>query len=54
MSVIISRGAALREPATSAGVERLFSKAGQMHSDLAARLNDNSLQHSLFAFKNTD
>ena len=44
----------LGEPATSAGVERLFSKAGKMHSDLAASMNDNSLQHSLFAFKNTD
>jgi len=44
----------LGEPATSAGVERLFSKAGRMHSDLAVHMNDSSLEHALFADMNTD
>ena len=37
------------EPATSAGVERLFSKAGRMHHDLKGSMEDGSLEHSLIA-----
>ena len=40
-------------PATSAGVERLFSKAGAMHHDLKASMEDGSLEHSLIASANT-
>ena len=40
-------------PASSAGVERLFSAAGKMHDDLKKSSND-SLEASLFAMKNTD
>ena len=44
----------LGEPATSAGVERLFSKAGRMHHDLKGSMEDGSLEHSLIATANTD
>jgi hypothetical protein len=41
-------------PASSGGVERLFSAAGKMHSDLQESSKDETLQHSLFAAFNTD
>ena len=41
-------------PASSGGVERVFSAAGKMHDDLRKSMNDNSLEHSLFAAFNTD
>ena len=41
-------------PATSAGVERLFSKAGSMHHDLKGSMEDGSLEHSLIATANTE
>ena len=41
-------------PATSAGVERLFSKAGRMHHDLKGSMEDGSLEHSLIATANTE
>ena len=41
------------QPASSAGVERVFSAAGRMHSDLRKSLNDHSLEHSLFGAYNT-
>ena len=42
------------ELATSAGVERLFSKAGSMHHDLKGSMEDGSLEHSLIACANTE
>lgn len=44
----------LGTPATSAGVERLFSKAGSMHHDLKGSMEDGSLEHSLIATANTE
>jgi hypothetical protein len=44
----------LGTPASSAGVERLFSRAGRMHDNLAAAMSDGTLQHSLFAAHNND
>ena len=41
-------------PATLAGVERLFSKAGSMHHDLKGSMEDGSLEHSLIANANTE
>ena len=41
-------------PASSAGVERVFSAAGRMHGDLSKSAKDETLQHSLFAAFNTD
>ena len=41
-------------PASSAGVERVFSAAGKMHSDLQKSAKDATLEHSLFAAFNTD
>jgi len=43
-------------PASSAGVERVFSAAGKMHGDLqkSAKPKDSTLEHSLFAAFNTD
>ena len=41
-------------PASSAGVERVFSAADKMHSDLRKSLGDSSLQHSIFACFNTE
>ena len=41
-------------PASSAGVERVFSAAGKMHGDLQKSAKDTTLQHSLFAAFNTD
>ena len=40
-------------PASSAGVERVFSAAGKMHGDLQ-KSKDSTLEHSLFAAFNTD
>ena len=44
----------LAQPASSAGVERVFSAAGKMHDDLRKSAKDNTLEHSLFAMANTD
>ena len=41
-------------PASSAGVERVFSAAGKMHSDLQKSAKDATLEHSPFAAFNTD
>jgi hypothetical protein len=42
-------------PASSAGLERVFSAAGKiMHDDLQKAAKDSTLQHSLFAAFNTD
>jgi len=43
----------LGRPASSAGVERMFSKAGKLHDDLKKRQVDDTLEHSLFAAANT-
>ena len=43
----------LAAPASSAGVERVFSSAGKMHADLRKSMSDDSLKHSLFAAFNT-
>ena len=43
----------LAAPASSAGVERVFSAAGKMHGDLRKSLKDDTLKHSLFASFNT-
>ena len=44
----------LAAPASSAGVERVFSAAGKMHGDLQKSAKDSTLEHSLFAAFNTD
>ena len=41
-------------PASSAGVERVFSAAGKMHGGLQKSAKDSTLEHSLFAAFNTD
>ena len=41
-------------PASSAGVERVFSTAGKMHGDLQKSAKDTTLEHSLFAAFNTE
>ena len=41
-------------PASSAGVERVFSAAGKMHGDLSKSAKDETLEHSLFAAFNTE
>jgi len=43
----------LAAPASSAGVERVFSAAGKMHDDLRKSAKDHSLKHTLFAAFNT-
>ena len=43
----------LASPASSAGVERVFSAAGRMHSDMRKSMSNESLQHSLVASINT-
>ena len=43
----------LGRPASSAGVERMFSKAGKLHDDLKKGQVDDTLEHSLFASANT-
>jgi len=40
-------------PASSAGVERMVSKAGKLHDDLKQKQTDDTLEHSLFAAANT-
>ena len=44
----------LGRPATSAGVERFFSKAGKLHDDMKKAQEDETLQHSLFAAANAE
>ena len=44
----------LGRPATSAGVERMFSKAGKLHDDMKKGQQDDTLEHSLFAAANTE
>jgi hypothetical protein len=39
-------------PASSAGIERMFSRAGKMHDDLKASQVDSTLEHSLLAAAN--
>ena len=41
-------------PATSAGVERMFSLAGKLHDDMKKSQGDDTLEHSLFAAANTE
>ena len=41
-------------PASSAGVECVFSAAGKMHGDLQKANKDSTLEHSLFAMQNTE
>ena len=41
-------------PASSAGVERVFSAAGKMHGDLSKSAKDDTLEASLIAAFNTD
>eukprot|EP00966_Prymnesium_polylepis_P174218 4030832-Prymnesium_polylepis.1 len=36
-------------PASSAGVERVFSAAGKMHDDLKKSAKDETLEHSIIA-----
>ena len=43
----------LAAPASTAGVERVFSAAGRMHNDLRKSMKDSILEHSLFARFNT-
>ena len=40
--------------ATSAGVERMFSKAGKLHDDMKKAQQDDTLEHSLFASANAE
>ena len=42
----------LGRPASSAGVERMFSKAGQLHDDLKASQADETLEHALLTGAN--
>ena len=44
----------LGRPASSAGVERMFSKAGRLHDDLKASQSDDTLEHALLAAANLD
>ena len=44
----------LAAPASSAGVERIFSAAGKMHDDLRKSMSDGMLKHSLIAAFNTE
>ena len=44
----------LGRPASSAGVERMFSKAGKLHGDDKKSQEDSSLEHALFAAANTE
>lgn len=39
-------------PASSAGVERLFSAAGRMHNDLRKNVKESTLERSLMVWKN--
>jgi len=40
-------------PASSAGVERLFSAAGRMHDDFKKNTSESTLESSLLVYKNT-
>ena len=44
----------LGRPASSAGVERMFSKAGKLYDDEKKGQEDESLEHALFASANTE
>ena len=44
----------LGRPASSAGVERMFSKAGKLHDDAKKSQDDTTLQFALFAAANAD
>ena len=44
----------LGRPASSAGVERMFSKAGKLYDDAKKGQNDETLETALFAAANTD
>ena len=44
----------LGRPASSAGVERMFSKAGKLYDDAKKRQTDETLEAALFAAANTD
>ena len=44
----------LGRPATSAGVERMFSRAGKLHDDMKKAQEDDSLEHSLMAAANSE
>lgn len=50
LSVMVRQFLAM--PASSAGVERAFSGAGKMHSDLRKSVTEGTLKHSLIAGKN--
>eukprot|EP00873_Tetraselmis_striata_P024225 jgi/Tetstr1/444489/TSEL_032370.t1 len=41
-------------PATSAGVEHLFSAAGRMHNDFKKSTSETTLEHALIVYKNLD
>ena len=44
----------LGRPASSAGVERMFSKAGKFYGEDKQRQEDGTLEHCLFASANTE
>ena len=44
----------LGRPASSAGVERMFSKAGTLYDDAKKGQNDETLEAALFASANTE
>ena len=44
----------LGRPASSAGVERMFSKAGKLYDDAKKQENHESLENALFAAANTE
>ena len=44
----------LGRPASSAGVERMFSKAGKLYDDTKKGQNDGTLENALFAAANTE
>ena len=39
----------LAAPASTAGVERVFSAAGRMHTDLRKSMQDSTLEHAILA-----
>ena len=49
---MVKKQCAFPPPASSAGVERIFSAAGKMHLKKSAK--DTTLEHSLFAAFNAD
>ena len=44
----------LGRPASSAGVERMFSKAGKLHDDMKKGQDDDSLEHAMLASANCE